>query len=450
MACDRGGGGAVAAAALTVLLASLSVATLGPSVSASAVESCVREVDATGAGSPADATAALRTALLDAADAGASGCTSWHLDLAGTFIIDGPLVWTRGIPLHLVGPEGGTARLQAVPATGATSVMHRILIAPPMAGAVTLERLVLEGGDVSLASAGADPFANRGGAVLAVDLRLIDVELIGNRAAFGGAVAVTSRLEATRTSFVSNLAVLGAAQGGAVHALGDVTLENVTFRANQAGVGGAIWMEASGALAATFVTFVDNIADAGAGAPGADLHRGGTGTGSVSLRGVLFGGPGAGSTGGSCGGVTLPAVGAGLTAIGSFATEPSCGAAITVVAAPETLEFGTVPFLPGAQPLPVIATGAEVLGAVACGVGWPAEDQRGLARPQGTTCDAGAVERALVVEPPVPPQPVDPPSEPLAELLTGPVPTSVPAGDGTCADGCPGFVARGPAWFSRR
>ena len=448
MACDRGGGVA-AAAALAVLLASVFVATLGPSVGASAVETCVREIDATGAVSPASATVALRTALFEAADAGASGCTSWRVELSGTFDIDGPLMWTRGIPLRLVGPEGATARLQAVPASGVASVRHRILVAP-IAVAVTLERLVLAGGDVSLASTGVDPledlFANRGGAVLAADLQLIDVELIDNRAAFGGAVAVTSRLEATRTSFVRNRAPLGSDEGGAVHALGDITLENVTFRANQAGVGGAIWMEASGALEATFVTFVDNIGDSGVGAPGADLHRGGTGTGSVSLRGVLFGGLGPRSNR-SCGGVALPAVGSGLTAIGSFATESSCGAAATVVAAPT---FDTVDFLPGTQPLRVVASGPQALAEVACGAGWPSVDQRGLTRPQGASCDAGSVERVVVVEPPVPPGPVDPPSEPSDEPLAGPVPTSVPAGDGTCADGCPGFGARGPAWFSRR
>jgi hypothetical protein len=361
------------------------------------------------------------------------------------------------IPLHLVGPEGGTARLEAVAGGGAISVEHRILTAlgaPGAVGRVTLERLVLEGGDVSEAATAfpANPFANRGGAVLAEDLRLTDVELIGNRADIGGAVAVTARLEATRTSFVGNLAVDGSGLGGAVHAQGGVTLENVTLRANQASVGGAVWIDASRELAATFVTFVDNIADAAAGSPGADLHRGGAGSGAVSLRGVLFGRLGAGSTGGSCGGVALPAVGSGLTTSGSFATESSCGDAATVVAAPT---FGTVPFLPGTSPLPVIVSGAQALGEVACGAGWPVADQRGLARPQGATCDEGAVERPVVVpseDPPVPPEPSsgDTSGDTLPEPLPGPVPTSVPAGDGTCADGCPGFGVRGPARFSRR
>jgi adhesin HecA-like repeat protein len=401
----------------------------------SATETCVRQVDAGASATSSDAETALRGALLDAAEPGAGGCTSWRVDLVGTFLLTDELVWDRAIPLHLVGPAGATARLEAVASGGPGGpVEHRILTAfgmPGAVGRVTLERLVLTGGDVSGVDEG--PFSNRGGAVLATDLELVDVELIGNRADLGGAVAAFD-LQATRTSFVGNVATTGLESGGAVHAGRNVTLENVTFLANQAGVGGAVWMDAAGVLDATFVTFLGNIADS-LGSPGADLHRGtptGGTAGPVTLRGVLFGGFGAALSGPSCGGEPLPGLGTGLTTVGTFVTDTSCGDAATVVAAPT---FGTVPFLTGTSRLPVVVSGVDALGTVACGAGWPTVDQRGLARPQGTTCDAGAVERAAVVGPvpPAPPAPVTPP----AEVVQGPVPTSVPAGDGACADGCP-------------
>jgi hypothetical protein len=218
------------------------------------------------------------------------------VELDGTFVLTDDLVWDVSVPLRIVGPAGTTARIEA-----AAGAQHRLLTVDtfPAVVAVTLERLVITGGNVAFAGSMDD----QGGAVVADDLRLIDVELIGNAAGEGRAV-LTSDLHAVRTSFVRNEAEFGVGQGGAVVAVGDVVLDNVTFSGNVADKGGAMFLDLSvggGSLAATFVTFLGN--EATEPGSGADLHLDAAGGApSVTLRGVLFGGPGADSTVNACGG----------------------------------------------------------------------------------------------------------------------------------------------------
>lgn len=91
------------------------------------------------------------------------------------------------------------------------------------------------------------------------------------------------------------------------------------------------------------------------------------------------------------------------------------------------------------------------LDALACDGTWPTVDQRGLRRPKvaAEACDVGAEEREVL--------PAEDPTEEDADEdaeddtavpdgergsgsddgTAGPVPTSVPAGGGRCADGCP-------------
>jgi hypothetical protein len=148
---------------------------------------CVRSIDAGAHGTAAAAEAALIDALADADDGvSQDGCTAWRVDLVGTFLLTSDLEWTTPVPLHLAGPAGGTARLEvqgSPPPVGAT---HRVLTVDtfPAEVEITLERLVLVGGDVSRVDGD-----DAGGAVLADVLRLIDVELRGNEAVSGGAVS---------------------------------------------------------------------------------------------------------------------------------------------------------------------------------------------------------------------------------------------------------------------
>jgi hypothetical protein len=286
--------------------------------------------------------------------------------------------------------------------------------------------VLLTGGDVS-------EVPDAGGAVYADDLRLLDVELRSNRAAEGGAVFTTD-LRARRTSFVGNEAEFGLAEGGAVLALGDVVLENVTFDGNAAGAGGALWMDVSlgsdgGALVAAFVTFLGN--DARASGSGADLHLdpglGPPAPASVTLRGVVFAGTAPPAVTACGGGYDFR----GATVTASFEVDSgataSCGAQLLGAAVFDPA-VDRVAFRTGMTALHLPPAASPLVDAVSCGVGWPDEDQRGVGRPQGALerCDAGAVEREVSgtrvkveTEPPV-----------------MPIPTSIPAGGGACADGC--------------
>jgi len=418
--------------------------------SSSGTDTCGVAVD------EADGEAGLRTALADAADAVTEGCTSWTVTLTGTFDLTEDLVWDTPVPLTLSGPADGMAVLRAVPLAPATSVTHRILTVDtlPTVVTVTLERLVLTGGDVSQQE---DFGEDEGGAVYADVLHLVDVELIGNRARIGGAVS-TVDLVATRTSFVGNEAELGDGLGGAVAAYRSVTLENVTFQGNVAKSGGAVHLERfdpdpAARFDATFVTFLDNEASDVGG--GADLYLAADEVDlPIVLRGVLFGGVGADSQP-SCGGDRFATPVTDLTWTDSLATDTSCGAPAGLVI--DRPDYDTVPFRTGTTDLPVPTGEWEGLDAVDCDGTWPAVDQRGLERPQGEddACDVGAVEREVeetpIEDPPVEDPPVDDTEDEETDRtgggpvtgdssdapVAGPVPTSIPAGGGGCATGCP-------------
>ncbi len=448
------------AVAVAVTFAAVVTVWLGAGPSWGA-EGCVRSVDAADAVNAGAAEVALLVAFGDAELSGSAGCTSWRVELTGAFELTETIVWIRGVPLTVIGPSGSTARLEAVPAAPATFVEHRILDVDtwPTEVVVTLERLVLTGGNVTTGVMGDD----EGGAVLADILHLTDVELIGNHAVAGGAVSVAD-LRAVRTSFVGNTAESGVGQGGAVNASVSIVLENVTMRANLAKLGGAVHMglitgTTEGAFDATFVTLLDNEASETTG--GADLHlSAATGVGlPIVLRGVLLGGVGEGSDGPSCAGTRFTTPVPGLTWDTSFVTDTSCDAPAGSVITPPP--FTTVPFLTGTTDLRVPEGDWEGLDAVECDATtpdspvWPAVDQRSLTRPQGETgrCDAGAVEREQVAAT-TDPTPDDPPTDSVpgpsddstadatGPVQSGPIPSSIPAGGGGCVDGCPELSER--------
>jgi hypothetical protein len=318
---------------------------------------------------------------------------------------------------------------------------HRLLTLDLAAGgvAITLERIILAGGDV----AGASSPEDEGGAVLADVLHLVDVEFRGNHADLGGAVS-TGDLTAVRTSFIENTAVFTDGEGGAIRAVGEVALTNVTFVGNMAKTGGALHLDVAGLtgrLDATFVTFRENAAQIA----GADLYldAGSAAALPIELRGVLFAEPVAFSSGGtaqdSCGGGRFSSID-GLSVTASIAADASCG--VPHEPALAELAFDTVPFRTGTTGLPVPMGDWPGRDAVTCPAsGLPTADQRGVARPQGDACDIGSVEQVVtqVLAPPPPPPPPPPTPEDTGSEVSAvvpPVPTSVPAGGGGCADGC--------------
>lgn len=435
---------------------------VGPGAAALA---CGTAVDAATVGpDPVAATAALQAAI-DGASSADGACAAWTVTLTGTFVLADDLVHRAPVPLVLSGQDGGRGVLR-----GDGSARLVTLLRP--ATELTLRRLELRDGDAvgtDLGGAGGavgaevaslvDPRPSRvvvtdsllagstassGGAVAADVVVLTDVDLVGNSAPLGGAVDV-GELTAVRAQFVANSATLPPAQGGAVRASGDVTLETVTMTGNAAGAGGSVWMSggAGPVLRAVATTFADARADVG-GHVRADGKLGG------SVRLVLGGSVLVGVTA-LTEGAAAPAVCDGPVVLGdpgpdaspvSLATDASCpGAAVldtepvlVVLAGPA----GTVEGLPR---LLVPAADGPLVDLADCGTTWPAADARGLPRPQpaGGACDAGAVEVAAAGRP-APPPPSSPPapsdgSGAAAEVADGggaddlpPVPSAVRSG----------------------
>jgi hypothetical protein len=397
------------AALVVASLVTLLVAASSTAVRAGFLEpSCERTVDAddelTWDVAAATAEEALQAALDGALDVTFAQCPVWTVRVSGTFPLIVGLTYAGESDLAVLGPTGALAVLDASGVGGGGGGAGdgaRILLAADPEVVVRLERLRLTGGDAT-----SDPlelFA--GGAVYASFVELEDVELDANRAVYGGAIAAYS-VEATRVTFVDNTAVgaeVGTGFGGAVFASGPVTLFNATFDGNAARQGGSVWLDASdGQLSATFVTFASATALEGAHLY-ADDGVGGA-EGEVVLRGSVL--AGATSVGG---GAPAPALCAGSFTVtehtSSFGTDTTCGATAAVggglLSAEPMLEWSTDAALLTRVLLP--ASEGPLVDAVVCLdgdgellAGWPASDQRGVARPQPDdgACDAGAVEIA--------------------------------------------------------
>jgi hypothetical protein len=389
-------------------------------------------------------------------DEPARSCATWTLRLAGTFLLESGLIY-RGEPtLRLVGMDA------AAPAVLTGGGGHRIVSLLAPASRLELTDLVLRGGDArgaDLDGAGGavaieeqlgvvselratrvafrSNDAARGGAVAVDRAILVEVEVEGNSADAGGGLDVFE-LQATRTTFVDNRATTTPGTGGAVRASGDVTLENVTFSANAAQVGGSVWLTGTGSptLRATFSTFA-SVRSTEAGAHlYADLRDGGGAT--LVLRGSVVIGSAALDADDSA----IPANCAGFVAwLGpaddddgtasrdSFADDASCGPRVTELPLTPTLaalpqrqdRAGTGP---GSR-VQLPAADGPLVDVVDCDGTWPLTDQRGVVRPQpsGGRCDAGAVE--LTALPPLGPPP-QPPALPQGLSL----PSEVRAGEG--------------------
>ena len=382
--------------------------------------------------SATDAAGALQALLDRASTSGepAADCETWTLRLEGAFLLTSQLEY-RGVPvLHLAGSRRSTPAVLA--ARGAEG--HRVLAVLSPASSVQLTDLVLRDGrarGAGLDGAGGAVVietqlgvisevratrvalrsndATRGGAIAADRVVLVDVEVDGNTADEGAGLDVFE-LSATRTTFVANDALGAPGTGGAVRASGDVTLANSTFSANRAQLGGSVWMAGatSSTLRATFTTFASVAADHG----GAHLHADTAHAEMVAL--VLRGSVLAGIERLDDEGVTQPMACSGFVAtsgpggsVDSLSSDTSCGGGVTLLEGP-----------PGLSPLPSAAVGgtgpvgtgvdarvhlpasdSPLLDRVDCDASWPADDQRGIARPFPASgrCDAGAVEAEVVL-----------------------------------------------------
>lgn len=221
-------------------------------------------------------------------------------------------------------------------------------------------------------------------------VRLDVANVEGNQAVQGaGGLSVTSQPNAelviTNSAVIFNVAQT---EGGGLAATGGTILENVTVSANLANTdGGGVWLFTTSPVTtfeANFVTFNNNLALG----TGDGLFNSST-AGLFNLTNSLV-------NDGCNAGMTLD------NAVGSFATGTSCGLAgastpgtdnanillgVLATNAPGTTQ--THELQAGSDGI----DGAQATCPTLLGIGSLADDQRGVLRPQGSACDAGAYER---------------------------------------------------------
>lgn len=238
----------------------------------------------------------------------------------------------------------------------------------------------------------------------------------------GGAIENRGTLTIANCTFDGNLA---AGQGGAIRNIGTLSIAGSTFRNNSSNSGGAIWHSsgtAARALAIVNSTFVGNAATTFGGAIAADDT---TSAGGVTLTHATLTGNTAATGGGiyTNNGAAFSVDRAILGANTASSSGPDCATAAGKSLA--SLNYNVFGTLAGCTVTGTISNNVVTptlnLGALA-GNGGPTQtvallagspaidiaptcssdvDQRGLARPVGPSCDAGAFERqaALALTP---------------------------------------------------
>ncbi len=167
----------------------------------------------------------------------------------------------------------------------------------------------------------------------------------------------------------------------------DLTVEHLSLRngsvagGSVAGSGGGI--SASGAVTVTNSTISDNTASGSTAALGGGIFA------AVELVGSIV----AGNTGGDCFGTVTAGV-------DSFDSDGSCGSATQDASVVSAALFGTLQVnAPGSTTTHALLAGNPAIDAASTGPCTVGADQRGIARPQGAGCDAGAyeIERLQIV-----------------------------------------------------
>jgi hypothetical protein len=221
----------------------------------------------------------------------------------------------------------------------------------------TLRRLLFRG-NFAMSGGGMACVAQAQGSCDAV---LEDAAFVGNAAALGGAVANAgegggvARVNLRNVTFSGNSATQGAGafiNVGGTDGSAEATLANVTFSANDAPFAGAVANFSLGGTAQ--VTLVESIL--WGDSPDEVASQDGT----VSVRHSVL---------------------QGACPVGVICTE-------TVAGNPQ---LGALHDADGAMPVLLPGAGSAAIDALACDDA-PAADSRGVARPQGAGCDAGAAE----------------------------------------------------------
>jgi predicted outer membrane repeat protein len=213
-----------------------------------------------------------------------------------------------------------------------------------------------------------------------------DTTFESNQANVAGGAIAGERVRLTRSTLSGN----AAPDGGAVFVRGDspsVTALNTTFSGNRgtSATGGAAISLGSGATAElVFVTFADNSGPAVVGVSG-------SGSRTVKLKNVVLADPGVNECGSS---LTVQATGV------VVADDSSCGSGSGfLVDSNLRSTLGSLADNGGPTRTHALLSGSAAIDAVTdCKDLYnnPVDtDQRGVARPQGPKCDAGAFEREV-------------------------------------------------------
>lgn len=277
-------------------------------------------------------------------------------------------------------------------------------------GPLTITRSTLTGNAGGLVING---IGGHGGAIAARGATLIVDSLLSGNAASkpnlgpggdGGAIFATGALTITGSTLSGNRAGDGwnnrGGNGGAIHATGTTVIVNSTLTANTvgasqndtAGSGGAI--STSGALTLINTTVHGNALGTGRApaTPGTATAIRATGAAPALVNSIVSG------DAGLCSGFPSSATGR-----NNLATDASCGNGdLLVGGAPVTvaaLSLGMLASNGGPTPTLTLQSGSVAIdaGSDADCAADPVNgvDQRGVARPQGTRCDVGAVEATL-------------------------------------------------------
>ena len=231
----------------------------------------------------------------------------------------------------------------------------------------------------------------------------------------------------------------GTAGGGIGATSSGLTIRYSTLSGNSAGSGGAVFVTGGGDVTVDNSTIVGNTAIVDSGTGGVDAQ------GSAYLIYATI----VGNTGASEGQAANVSTGGDLIAFGSVIAEPlGTTANCSITGTPDSLGFnysddascdlsatgdtengadpqlGTLADNGGGTPTALPAASSPLVDHVAvaqCDFEGTLDDQRGVARPQGSSCDTGAVE----VADPAPPgsgEPATPPAatQPATALVAGP------------------------------
>ena len=206
----------------------------------------------------------------------------------------------------------------------------------------------------------------------------------GGTAGYGGAISkADGRLFVRDSAITGNTAVAGYGFGGGIFlSVASAELTNVTLTGNRAnmGGGGIFFNSANNNVSLTHTTVSGNDATQTGGGLGGGAFNG------TRLRSSIIAGNTA-PTGANCDG--------GPASDGGNVGDPACG--LTQPSDAQTLDPQLAPL--GNTPIPVLeplAGSPAIDRAVgAC----PPTDARGVKRPQGPACDAGAAELPVAVPP---------------------------------------------------